>query len=261
MEVRGARLSAKKQHVHKGVDDGDVPPPLPPKPHQPPKKYEDVDPHGESILALSSGPKQKRDKRVDDRNVPPPLPARNLPPSTYEDVDPHGDSILALSSGPKQNGDKRVDGRNVPPPLPARNLPPNTYEDVDPNGDSVIVLGSGLQRAVPKEPLPRKRTETDKENELSKGRNEEEANRKYEDVDPVGYGILEESKQACRKNEGLDLGSSGVNVILNSGLKRALPDLPPPRKLGKGDDVAVCPMQNDESCSDPFNKPGNSAGH
>ncbi|CAH1253037.1 Hypp1067 [Branchiostoma lanceolatum] len=228
------------------------------------RKYEDVDPTGESIFVLSSGlqraaPKVKepphrhhtemdvRDagvspKKQYDENVPSPLPERNPrhddqekkqvdgrseeSDRQYEDVDPHGESIFALRSGLKTKYDEDVDGRNVPPPLPARN-----YRHLDMRDKQL-----------------------DERNEI--------ADRKYEDVDPHGESIFPESKRVCGKYEDVDLVSGAVNVRLkNSGLKRAVPDLPPPCKLDMGDHAMVWSEEKDESCSEPYYKQEDSDGH
>ncbi|CAH1263485.1 Hypp2716 [Branchiostoma lanceolatum] len=265
-EMRDGGLSPKKQC------DENVPPPLPAK--KPPLchldmrdkakkqvngrseesagKYEDVDPHGESIFALRSGLKAQYDEDVDGRNVPPPLPARNYrhldmrdkqvdernekAERKNEDVDPHGESIFRES--------KQVGGR---------------YEDVDlVSGNVNVILNSGLKRAVPDVPPPRKLDMGDhavvwseqKEESSSEphckqegrdGHKCEEASNKYEDVD-------------------IPVESDGADVILNSGLKRAVPDLPPPHKLDMGDHLVLCPEQKGESCSDPYYKPEDTDG-
>ncbi|CAH1244348.1 Hypp7274 [Branchiostoma lanceolatum] len=245
-------------------------------------RYEDVDPHGYSIFALRSGPKKDDGEDVCSSNVPPSLPVRK-----YEDVDPHGDAILVLGSGLQRAAPKEPPPRHLakiemqdsrlstenendeevrPPARNSRHLDMGAkekeqvdgmdkesnrkYEDVDPHGHSVFALGPGPDRQYTEDvsgtdappPLPKRNSSHldrgYKENEVD-GMNEE-ANRKYEDV---------------------DLEPGAVNVILNSGLKRAVPDLLPPRKLDMGDHVVVYAEQKEDSCSDPYYKPEDRAGH
>eukprot|EP00058_Branchiostoma_floridae_P006226 XP_002591714.1 hypothetical protein BRAFLDRAFT_80809 [Branchiostoma floridae] len=211
-ETPPCQAEAESELSEKYNVDKTTKPALPEK-KLPPKNYECVDPRGESIFASGTEPNQQDDENVDGRNVPPPLPARKpLPPNKYEDVDPHGDSIFALGSGRKQKDDKIVDDRKITPPLPARKpLPLNKYEDVDLHGDSIFVASSG-----------------------PKGKDNEDANdRKAPPPLPPP-----------RKYEDMVLGSSGVDVVLGCGLKRAAPDLPPSRTVSTGDKAAKQKEEN-----------------
>ncbi|KAI8500543.1 hypothetical protein Bbelb_221090 [Branchiostoma belcheri] len=205
------------------------PPPLPAR------KYEDTDPHGDTVLVLSSEtrPKHlysenKEKEEVDgtykvlgsglQRPVsgePPPLPPRN-----YEDVDSHGASIIVLCSGLQRaapivppprhldmgdKGKKEVDGRNEESD--------RKYEDVDSAGESIFVLSQGLRRPPPYE-LPSRRPENKQESSTDK-----ESDRKYEDVDSTGESIF----------------------VLSQGLRRPVPYELPARR----------PENKQESSTDP----------
>ncbi|CAH1241745.1 VCAN [Branchiostoma lanceolatum] len=137
-----------------------------------------------------------------------------------EDLDPHVGSILALGSWPLEQDNKDVDGRNVPPPLP-----PRRYENLDPHEESVFVLSCRSQSAAPKKPPPGHHAKMKERNtEKSPG-----------------------PEQACQQYEDMNVESGGVEVILGSGLKRAVPDIPPPRKLDMGDKVSKRKKEDKEN--------------
>ncbi|XP_019622091.1 PREDICTED: uncharacterized protein LOC109468276 [Branchiostoma belcheri] len=176
----------------------------------------------------------------------------------FEDVDPAGYSIFALGSGLQRTAP------NGPPPrhldmkdnekdeVGIRNEESDRmYEDVDPAGESIFTLGSGLQPAAPNEP---KYVDMEGKKKKKVDRRNEKSDRKYEDVDPAGESIFEETGEM-----GEDM-SGGVDVIINSGLKRPVPDLPPPRNSDAGDRMAE-DKRSEEPCSDPCNEQVDNAGH
>eukprot|EP00058_Branchiostoma_floridae_P006216 XP_002591704.1 hypothetical protein BRAFLDRAFT_80804 [Branchiostoma floridae] len=214
-----------KGHVDGTIDDSD-------------RKYEDVDPQGESIFALSSGLIRENGKDLGFRNVPPSLPSRK-----YEDVDPHGDRIFVPSSRPPHDepkprhlanmkvGDSRrspekQQSGNVPPPLPARNsrlldakakekeqVDVSYKSDRDVKDKGIFELGPGPKEHQGEDmdgrneppPLPARNSRHfdtgDKEKEEQ--RRKEEVSGNYEDVDPHGYGIFSlPKKQSSEDVEG-----------------------------------------------------------
>eukprot|EP00058_Branchiostoma_floridae_P006215 XP_002591703.1 hypothetical protein BRAFLDRAFT_80803 [Branchiostoma floridae] len=76
----------------------------------------------------------------------------------------------------------------------------------------------------------------------------------YKPEDRAGLGT-EGSEEAGRKYEDVDLESGGVDAILHTGLKRPVPDVPPPRKLDMGDHTVEYPEQEEEPSSDPYSNP------
>ncbi|KAI8494142.1 hypothetical protein Bbelb_279020 [Branchiostoma belcheri] len=176
----------------------------------------------------------------------------------YEDVDSAGYSIFALGSGLQRTAP------NGPPPrhldmkdnekdeVGIRNEESDRmYEDVDPAGESIFTLGSGLQPAAPNEP---KYVDMEGKKKKKVDRRNEKSDRKYEDVDPAGESIFEETGEM-----GEDM-SGGVDVIINSGLKRPVPDLPTPRNSDAGDRMAE-DKRSEEPCSDPCNEQVDNAGN
>ncbi|KAI8489608.1 hypothetical protein Bbelb_327750 [Branchiostoma belcheri] len=127
------------------------------------------------------------------------------------------------------------------------------FEDVDPAGYSTLASGSGLQRTAPNGPPPRHLDMKDNEKDEFGIRNEE-SDRNYKDVDPAGESICEETGEM-----GEDM-SGGVDVIINSGLKRPVPDLPTPRNSDAGDRMAE-DKPSEEPCSDPCYEQVDNAGH
>ncbi|KAI8478112.1 hypothetical protein Bbelb_441600 [Branchiostoma belcheri] len=74
------------------------------------------------------------------------------------------------------------------------------YEDVDPAGYSTLALGSGLQCTAPSGPPPRHLDMKDNEKDEFGIRNEE-SDRLYEDVDPVGESIFSSGLQRAAPDE------------------------------------------------------------
>eukprot|EP00058_Branchiostoma_floridae_P018569 XP_002604058.1 hypothetical protein BRAFLDRAFT_71652 [Branchiostoma floridae] len=181
------------------------------------RKYEDVDPAGDSIFAQSSSPPKQDDVDADGTNLPSPLPTKKS-----DNTDPCGDKTFVPSSQ-FQHGSStelapghgtKMKGRTTEQPT---DKVWKKYEDAELDSSGVdVVLGSGLKRAVPDLPPPRNR---DIE-EHSPGRRRKMAARSTEFS----------REKVLQRYEEVDLQSSGVDVVLGSGLKRAVPDLPPPRK-------------------------------
>eukprot|EP00058_Branchiostoma_floridae_P018558 XP_002604047.1 hypothetical protein BRAFLDRAFT_71663 [Branchiostoma floridae] len=182
------------------------------------RKYEDVDPAGESIFAWSYPPTKQDDVGAFGRNLPPPLPPRksgNIPDTcgnttsvSSSELQHAASTELAPGHGTKMRRSSTTEQRT--------DKVWKKYEDVELDSSGVdVVLGSGLKRAVPDLPPPRNR---DIE-EHSHGRRRKMTARSTE----FSRG------KVLQRYENADLQSSGVNVVLGSGLKRAVPDLPPPR--------------------------------
>ncbi|XP_078589542.1 uncharacterized protein LOC144869910 [Branchiostoma floridae x Branchiostoma japonicum] len=135
------------------------------------------------------------------------------------------------------------------------------YEDVDLEFGGVnVMLNSGLKRAVPEVPPPRKIVMEDHTVVYPEQNDGSYSDPYYKQKDRAGQESGEGLEKAGKKYEDVDLEFGGVNVMLNSGLKRAVPDVPPPRKIVMEDHTVVYPAQIDESCSDPYYKPEDRAG-
>ncbi|KAI8500541.1 hypothetical protein Bbelb_221070 [Branchiostoma belcheri] len=204
-------------------------------------------------VILSSGlqrarpdvPPPRRKEQADGRNedsssgdrVPPPIPprARPVPPNTYEDVDPHGESIFAPTPGQETQDDEEHGTTSVPPPFP-----PRDYEDVDPHGYRVFIPISALSEP-PSSPIDT--AEKDKKppsSPIDTGEKEKKP--------PPGHHTekKELAQEAGQNYEDMGEGSVGENVILQSALKRAVPDLPPPRKRDKKDKASKRKKEEEE---------------
>ncbi|KAI8499647.1 hypothetical protein Bbelb_226980, partial [Branchiostoma belcheri] len=222
----------------------------------PASKYEDVDQAGKSIIALSSGLQRTtpdvpppRHHNMGDKQEEQVVRGFEESERQYEDVDPAGYSIFALGSGLQ---------RTAPDQPPARHLSmediekdhvdrrneelDRKYEDVDPAGYSIFALSSGLQHTAPDQPPPRHQDMEDKKKKKMDERKDES-----------------ESKQMGEMSEDMELECGGGDMVINSGLKRPVPDLPPPRNPDPGDHMDE-DKPSEEPCSVPCNESEDNAG-
>ncbi|CAH1244757.1 Hypp7380 [Branchiostoma lanceolatum] len=221
------------------------------EPEQEDRKYEDVDPHGESIFGSSSGLQ---------RAVP------TLPPPRRHESIAASDTMESPEEEPEQEDRK--------------------YEDVD--VDANAMLGPGLQRTVPTETSPPHLDIGDHvvvcpgDTMESPEEEPEQEDRKYEDVDVDANAMLgpglqrtvptetspphldigdhvvvcpgdtmespeEEPEQEDRKYEDVDVDA---NAMLGPGLQRTVPTETSPPHLDIGDHVVVCPEFNEDTSHD-----------
>ncbi|XP_066267630.1 brevican core protein-like [Branchiostoma lanceolatum] len=152
----------------------------------------------------------------------------------YEDVDGSANAMLcsglqrAVPNLPPPRHPERMkvsDTKESPEKEPEQE--DRKYEYADPHGESIFGPSSGLQRAVPTLPPPRRHElmEASDTNE-SPEKEPEQEDRKYEYVDPHGESITGPS----------------------SGLQRAVPTLPPPRRreLMEASDTKESPEKEPE---------------
>ncbi|KAI8500552.1 hypothetical protein Bbelb_221180 [Branchiostoma belcheri] len=230
--------------------------------------------HNVNFEQLSSGQNIEYNEDMSGKDSPLPLPT-----SKYEDVDQGGKSIIVLTSGLQRTTP------DVPPPrhlnmedkekdhVDRRNEESDRkYEDVDPAGEKIFILGSGLQRTAPNVPPPRHLDMGEKEKKEVEGR-KDQSDRKYEDVDPHGERILEESKQTGEIVDDMELVSEDPEDHKaedkpseepcsepcyepedNAGHKAGVSDATPQR-LDMGDHIVMWPEQNDDPYSEPYYKP------
>ncbi|KAI8487987.1 hypothetical protein Bbelb_344350 [Branchiostoma belcheri] len=170
------------------------PPPLPPR------KYEDANPDGQSIIVLGSG------LQCSVFEEPPPLPPRK-----HKDTDPHDDPVFVLSSEShhdmRDRDNEDVGRRN--------DKSDRKYEDGDLAGENIFVLSQGLHRAAPNK-LPARRPENKQESSTDHTSDTPEGTGgKEQDSPGFCHDVRAVSWLDTRKKEAIDIEQGKTARICN----------------------------------------------